>query len=459
MDYSATNHSLWDIFVWLGAIAALMLLANVINRKVKWVRQLLIPTAALAGFLLLALRSTGIIRVPGDLLEHITYHGIALGFIALSLKPGKQDTGGAFAMKSGALIVSTYLMQAILGLLISVLLAYTFMPDLFKASGILLPMAYGQGSGQANNVGSTYEALGFVGGRSFGLSLAATGYLCACVLGVWYTRKLINTPAKTGREVAVVSGSITTEIFEEEGETPLTESVDRLSVQVALVLSCYLLTYLVTRMITDGLGAVSPDLARMLSPIIWGFNFITGSLVAMLIRMGIKTLRKRGIMTRQYQNSYLLTRISGLAFDLMIVAGIAAIDIGDMRDLWVPFLLMAVLGGIATYCFVRWLCRKLYPGFVEESFVAMYGMLVGTISSGILLLRQLDPEFRTRAADSLVVGSGTAILFGAPMLILIGLAPQSPLMTLLTIVIAGVYLAFLLWLMFRIQAGKRSTKA
>lgn len=458
MDYSAANHSLWDIFVWLGVIAGLLLLANVINRKVKLVRQLLIPTAALAGFLLLALRSTGLLRVPGDLLEHITYHGIALGFIALSLKPGKQDTGGAFAMKSGALIVSTYLLQAILGLIVSMLLAYTFMPDLFKASGILLPMAFGQGSGQANNVGSTYEALGFIGGRSFGLSLAAVGYLCACVVGVWYTRKLINTPAKTGHELKVVSGSITTETFEDAGETPLTESVDRLSMQVALVLASYLLTYLVTRLLTDGLGAAVPGLARMLSPIIWGFNFITGSIVAMLLRMGIKVLRNRGIMTRQYQNSYLLTRISGLAFDLMIVAGIAAIDIADMRNLWAPFLLMVGLGGISTYFFLRRLCRKLYPGFVEESFVAMYGMLTGTISSGILLLRQLDPEFRTRAADSLVVGSGTAILFGAPMLVLIGLAPQSPLMTLLTIIIAAVYLAFLLWLMFRIQAGKQKDR-
>ena len=53
-------------------------------------------------------------------------------------------------------------------------------------------MAYGQGSGQANNVGSTYEALGFVGGRSFGLSLAATGYLCACVVGVYFRQIMMN---------------------------------------------------------------------------------------------------------------------------------------------------------------------------------------------------------------------------------------------------------------------------
>jgi ESS family glutamate:Na+ symporter len=79
--------------------------------------------------------------------------------------------------------------------MISILLALTVMPELFKASGILLPMAYGQGPGQANNVGTTYEALGMIGGRSFGLSLAASGYLCACVVGVIF----INVYSRMGK--------------------------------------------------------------------------------------------------------------------------------------------------------------------------------------------------------------------------------------------------------------------
>jgi Na+/glutamate symporter len=64
--------------------------------------------------------------------------------------------------------------------------------DLFKAAGILLPMGYGQGPGQANNVGGTYETMGFLGGRSFGLSLAASGYLVACIVGVIALNVLIR---------------------------------------------------------------------------------------------------------------------------------------------------------------------------------------------------------------------------------------------------------------------------
>ena len=444
MDYSSANGGLWNMFVYLGVIAGLLLLGNILNRKVKWIRASLMPVSALAGLLLLILRNTGIIELPVGVLEMITYHGIALGFIALSLRISKENRGGTYAFKSGALIVSTYLMQALAGLVISVLLAYTFMPGMFKAAGILLPMAYGQGPGQANNVGSTYEALGFAGGRSFGLSLAAMGYVSACMVGLWYTRYLVRKKGYLKTDGQLVSGSVTLDVFQDENEVPMEESVDRLSTQAALVLLTYLLTYLVTLGFTSLITAAAPGLARTLTPLLWGFNFITASAVAMAVGAVLKRLRVKKLMTRQYQNNYLLNRISGLAFDLMIVAGIASIDISDLRGLWLPFALMSLTGAWTTFIFVRRLTRSLTPDFAEESFVAMYGMLTGTISSGVLLLRQIDPLYKTPAADQLVIGSGTGILFGAPMLILIGFAPQSEAMLFLTIALCAIYLSILM---------------
>lgn len=454
MDFSAANHGLWDVFVWGGVIAALLLVANLLTRKVGFIRKSLMPVAALAGFILLALRATGLLKFPAEMLEMVTYHGIAIGFIAMSLRTTKTEIKGLFAFKSGALIVSTYLVQAVVGLAISALLYFTLMPALFPASGILLPMAYGQGPGQANNVGSTYEALGFIGGRSFGLSLAAAGYLTACLVGIWYTQRVIKKRGAEKKDVKIVSGSVVTEVFQEENEVPLDESVDRLSLQIALIMITYLITFLITRLITGAIAGIAPGAGKSIVPLFWGFNFITGSLVAMGTRGVLSKLRKSGVMTRQYQNNYLLNRISGLAFDLMIVAGIASIDISDLQGLWVPFLLMAVIGGIVTYIYLKWIVPRLSPTYADESFIAMFGMLTGTISSGILPLRQIDPEFKTPAADQLVVGSGTGILFGAPILILVGLAPNSTLMLFVTIALCAIYLAALVWFM----VGKKFRK-
>jgi ESS family glutamate:Na+ symporter len=198
---------------------------------------------------------------------------------------------------------------------------------------------------------------------------------------------------------------------------------------------------------------VAPGAAGTVSTLLWGFNFIIGSMVAVLCRTVFKQLRSKKIMMHQYQNNYLLSRMSGLAFDLMIVAGIAGINIDDLSGYWLPFILMAVLGAIVTYFYLIYMCKKLYPDYAYEGFFSMYGMLTGTISSGVLLLREIDPDFETPAANNLVTGSSFGIVFGAPVLLLVSYAPQDVWMTSLLIVI---YLIALTLFMFKV--GKKTKK-
>lgn len=460
MNYSASNTELWNFVLQISILAGIMLLANVLCRKIMFFRKSMVPTAVLAGFIALILKSVGLMPIDVEFLEIITYHAIGIGFIALSLRipnnsQKSSDKGDLTALKSGALIVSTYLLQGIVGLIISIVLAYTIFPDFFKAAGILLPMGYGQGPGQANNVGSTYEQLGFAGGQSFGLSIAAAGFLCACVVGVIYLNYLKRTKKVEIQEYEYVSGSVTVDDFQDSNEIPISESVDRLSVQVALVLLVYLGTYLLSLGVTALLGEYSPGLSELISPLIWGFNFIIGSLLAIVCRVAINGLRRVKLMTRQYPNNYLLSRISGCAFDFMTIAGIAAIEFKDLRGQWIPFILIAVIGGVVTFVYLKWVCNKIYPAYEHEGMVSMFGMLTGTISSGVLLLREIDSSFKTPAANNLLTGSSFAIVLGAPMLILIGLAPKSDTMLFITLGLMVIYLIPLLFLMFRVGRKKR----
>lgn len=458
MDFSSANTGLWSAMIQLGIIAATILGANVLRRKLPFVRKTLMPTAVLAGFVLLVLRNTNLLAIDAKFLEMITYHGIAIGFIAMSLRVPQADpehtTDSLTAPKSGALIISTYLIQGIMGLVITLGLAYTVMPDMFKAAGILLPMGYGQGPGQANNVGGMYEALGFSGGRSFGLSIAASGFLCACIVGIIYLNYLVRKGKVKIQHYDEVAESLSVDKFQDKNEIPVSESVDRFSVQIALVLIVYLITYLVLHGLTALIGTAAPGLSGTLEPLLWGFNFIVGALMAILLRAVFTGLRKTKVMTRQYQNNYLLSRISGMAFDVMIVAGIASINITDLAGLWLPFILLSVAGGVGTFYWLKWICKEIYPGYFYEGMLSMYGMATGTISSGVLLLREIDPEFETPAANNLLTGSSYAILMGAPMLLLIGLAPISPLMTFLTLGLLIVYLIALLLFLFKAKARK-----
>lgn len=460
MDFSASNSSLWNPIIQVGVIAAVVLLANIIRRKVPFIKKTMMPTAVLGGFLLLLLKYLNVIPfITAEFLESMTYHALAFGFIAMSLRvPEKtQEKDKMIGSRSGALIVSTYLVQVLIGLTISILLALTIKPDFFKAGGILLAMAYGQGPGQANNVGTTYESLGMLGGQSFGLSLAAAGYLCACIVGVIF----INVYNKKGKLVRIkdkkiVSGSVTVDTFQDDNEIPVSESIDKLSIQVALICLLYLLTYLITFGITELLAAISPGLSKTVSTLLWGFNFIVGSLVAVICRSLFSGLRNIKWMNRQYQNNYLLSRISGFAFDIMIVCGIASISIEDLQGNWLPFILMAVLGGVGTFAYLLYMCKKLYPNYVYEGFFSMYGMLTGTISSGVLLLREIDPNMKTPAANNLITGSSFAIAFAIPLLALITLAAENDLMTYISFGLVILY--FIALLLFIFKAGKRKRK-
>jgi len=457
MDYSAANTALWGPIIQIAIIAGAILLANVLRRKIPFFRKALIPTAVLGGFLVLIGKSLGILPVNLEFFETITYHFIAIGFIAMSLRvPERTDEekGNLIGLKSGAVIVSTYMIQAIAGLAISLLLAYTIKPGFFKASGILLALGYGQGPGQANNIGGSYEALGFTGGRAFGLAIAAAGYLSACIVGVLYMTYLSKKGKFVRKDQELISGSVTVDTFQHKNEIPIAESLDRFSMQACLVLGIYGLTYLVIWGLTSMLTAISPSLGNTLNPMLWGFNFIVGSAMAIAVRVIFKQLRKFKLMNRQYQNNYLLSRLSGLAFDIMIVAGIGSIEISDLEGLWLPFILMAVTGAVLTLIHLKAVCKRVYPGYFYEGMLSMYGMLTGTISSGVLLLRELDPQMETPAANNLVLGSSFAIMLGAPLLVLVGMAPNSTAMTFTVLGLVIVYYLLLLGII-RIKRKKK----
>ena len=67
----------------------------------------------------------------------------------------------------------------------------------------------------------------------------------------------------------------------------------------------------------------------------------------------------------------------------------------------------------------------------------MYGMLTGTASTGVILLREIDGDFKTPVADNLVYQNIPAMVFGFPILILATMAPTKPYLTL------GIVAAFL----------------
>ena len=453
----------WDFNVWsaFNIIAVLLLsllVANVLRRSIKFLRNSLIPVSVLAGALLLLVASVYKL-ITGDVmfdtaffggkgsvsLEIITYHCLALGFIASTFKPSgqklnKKRTSEIF--NTGLQTVSTYLIQAVVGLGIS-LLAVFAIPTFFKAAGILLPFGYGQGTGQALNYGGIFENdYGFAGGKSFGLTIAALGFISASIGGVIH----LNILKKKGKIKVSDSKDVALrhEDIESENEIPMQESIDKLTIQIALIALAYVVTFL----LMFGLGKLIPGMKS----VVYGFNFLLGVISATLIKLLMNRLRKIKVIKKEYVNSFLMTRASNFFFDLMVVAGIAAIRLSALKDYWGIIIIMAVAGLLVTYFYNLLVSRTLFKEYPEEQFLMMYGMLTGTACTGIILLREIDGEFKTPAAENMVYQNFPAIVFGFPMMLLATLAPTKPVLTILILI--GL-LAFIVVLLFRSKIFKR----
>ena len=81
----------------------------------------------------------------------------------------------------------------------------------------------------------------------------------------------------------------------------------------------------------------------------------------------------------------------------------------------------------------------------QEQFLAMYGMLTGTASTGIILLREIDRDFKTPASENLVYQTLPAIVFGFPMMLLATLAPVKPALTFAILVLFFIMMNIILF--------------
>ena len=427
MDLSAYN--VWYFLVQLGIIFVAILAGNTLRRKIKWIRNTLLPSSVIAGILVFALKFVPFVNefVNAKFMETLTYHCLGLGFIALTFKSGvkSKDKNRFAVLDTGITTVNGYLVQGIIGLGLTIVLSITIFKDLFYAAGLLLPMGYGQGTGQALNIGNVFASFGFDNGPSFGLAIAALGFFVACIVGVIYLNVLKKQGKLVIQQQRVADNKLDTNIYVDD-EAPLSESVDKLTIQFGFVMGAYIITYLIilglSTLATTYLGNFG---VKTIKPLLWGFNFLFGSIVAIVAKIVIKDLRNKKIMTHTYINSFMMTRLSGLFFDIMIVAGIAAIDWENLKGLLWPLLIVCSLGGIGTFLYIKFVAKKIFPDYEHEMFFSMFGMLTGTASTGMILLREIDPNYETPAANNLVLQQVPAIAFGAPLLLLMSFAAES----------------------------------
>ena len=452
-NFSLANYgSVWSFLVQLGLLMIFLLVGNTLRRKIPLFRKCLVPSALLGGAVLLILnvisKQLGFSLVDNRLMQVITYHCLAIGFAAMTLKTERSThkTKRAQVFEFGALQGGTYMLQAFVGLGLTILLFFITRHGeqiISYVCGLILPLGFGQGPGNALSWDINFtntEAAQFTGNGSFGLSLASIGFVVASVFGIFY----INIQKKRGilkvREDRVEPQNLPQA---EEGveEIPDNESVDKFTLQAGFVALAYAVSFGFMCLLS---------LNSFLDSIAWGFNFLWASLAAMAIKAVVKRLRSHKLMNREYINNYQMDRISGFAFDIMIVAGVAAIEINDIKNYILPIILLSFFGATLTFVYIRKATKECFKGFEHEMFLMSYGTLTGTASNGVILMKEIDPGLRTPTSSLYILSNFPAMVMIAPLLLLLGFAGKS-----LTNAIIACAIFFVLWLVYTIFLFRR----
>jgi ESS family glutamate:Na+ symporter len=181
--------------------------------------------------------------------------------------------------------------------------------------------------------------------------------------------------------------------------------LEPLSSQIVAIALVYLAVWVFLELIT-------PVLPAKQVPMVWGFHFLIGTGFAMLARPLAAKLPGGTPLDND-----LLARISSVIVDVATCAALAAVSVKILGAYLVPLLVISSVGGLLTALVCVWMARRAFPTAPFQHAIVTYGSLTGTATTGMALLRMLDPELSGPAARNYVRGVPLSAVLGAPLLL------------------------------------------
>jgi ESS family glutamate:Na+ symporter len=391
-----------------GCLAIMLLTGVLLRANIAFFQRFLFPSCLIGGILGLILLNIGVTRLSVANLETFAYHLFNISFISLGMT---RNEASKATSKSSVHIFKAPLWMALTQSVIFPIQAITggvfvalfgfFGIKLFPTFGFLAPLGFEEGPGQALSFGKVWQGFGFEHAATIGLTFAAIGFFFSFFIGVplvnWGIRKGLSAQGPQALPRDFLTGIISkNQRRKSAGELPFHSSnLDSLAFHTALVGFVYVLTYGFVKY----LGLIVPGVASIL----WGFFFIFGLGFAlgirwMMERLGIEHLLDPGIQRR----------ITGWSVDFLIVSTVMAIKLTIVWQYILPISAISLVSGALTTFMVVYLGKRIWSYNFERT-IAIYGAVTGTVSSGLLLLRIADPDFKTPVAVEIALMNGFSI--------------------------------------------------
>ncbi len=342
-----------------------------------------------------------------DVVFACLFMGVTLPKFSSLLRRGGIQLAYGQVVAWGQYVVGVGLVLAVLGGVYGV-------SDVF---GGILPVGFEGGHGTAAGLGKTFDKIGWPEGKDFALASATGGIVSAIVVGMvlvniatrlgWTARRIGSTGVMGDKVLAKNPADVPED--DSFGIIPVDRrpSAGKLTVKSDAIESftLHLAMVGVAMMIGYGLKyalGLLDTLYTMPGELSAGKGLFSSMPAFPLCMMG-------GLVVQIWEQRFdrhklidlgLVRRIQNSALDFLVAAAIATISLTVIGTGMAPLLIL-MAAGIAWNVFcVLALARRLLPDAWFERAIAEMGQSMGVTATGLLLLRVVDPDYETPAADA-----------------------------------------------------------
>ena len=405
------NITVWTIFYDFAVISVLLALSQAMRSNITILQRFMIPASLIAGILGWALgpNCLGVIpfssvlgSYPGVLIVLI-FAALPLGSKLSTVKKMGRDVGEMWNC-----VTLTIFSQYGWGMLFSIF-ALGALWQLHPGFGYMLGTGFFGGHGTAAAVATTFESYNWgEEARALGMASATVGILFAIIIGVVVNniavRKGWTHQKNAGYDKEMLTGLLAPESRKPIGTATISSSsLESLAFQFSLIMG------------TGLAGWYANKILKGIWPTIDAPTFCMALLAGYCLQ-GIMELTK----TDTYIDRKTVNSLSGLCADYLVVAGISSIKMSIVVQYAVPFTLLMVFGLSLCLFIALYLGPKLFKEYWFERSMFIYGLATGSLVNGILLVRMIDPELKSKSLDTYAV---VGLLDRPIIVILIALGP------------------------------------
>lgn len=384
-----------DLMIAVSLLAALLLVGTFLRARLRLLQKILLPSSLIAGFIGLALSPQalgvlppGVIEIwaalPGRLIS-VVFACMFLGHAIPSLRTVWREAGPqicyGFLAGFGQYFVAIVVTMALLVPLFGV-------PPIFAT---ILEIGFSGGHGTASGMCEVFGSLGFPDGCDLGLMSATVGITVAVIFGML----LVNLAARRGHALLIKSpGSIPPDVLsgildEKNRRTIGTSTVSMNAIEpLAFHLGFVGISILLGWLAYRGVREIHPMLRSF--PL-----FPLAMLGGIVVQAASSKLKIDRILDRPS-----FERIQGLSLDILVASAIASLNLRVVMEYGAPFAILMVVGLVWMLALTWFVAPRMFPDAWFERGVVEFGMQTGVTAVGLLLLRIVDPEYRTEAAPS-----------------------------------------------------------